>query len=195
MKKHIEKKDILSFEDFAKTRSAQRKKIIDLKKNRRVHLGKDVTVYFENYDTLLWQIQEMLHVEKGGDEQMADELAAYNPLVPQGQELVATVMIEIEDPVRRKATLHQLGNFEDHLALRFSNHTIKGQPEQDTERTNEQGKTSAVHFIHWSFTPQQITQFSTPGCDVIVECTHPNYSCKALLPEEVRQALIKDFEG
>lgn len=194
IKKQIHPTDILPNDEFVKIRNDYRKKIIEIKKNRRAPLGADVTFYFENYDTLLWQIQEMVYREKGGEKQILDELSAYNPLVPQGHELVATVMIEIDDPLRRNKTLHQLGHFEDHLVIRFASHQIKGQPETDTERTNEMGKTSSVHFIHWAFSKEQIEDFASPGCDVIIECTHPNYSQKALLPEATRQVLIKDFE-
>lgn len=194
IKKHIQPTDIMPNDEFTKIRDNYRKKIIELKKNRRVSLGPDVTFYFENYETLLWQIQEMVYREKGGEEQIRDELTAYNPLVPQGQELVATVMIEIDDPVRRHTTLHQLGHFEHHLVIRFGSHQIQGQPETDTERTNEQGKTSSVHFIHWLFTKDQLSDFVKEGCDVILECTHPQYLQKTLLPETIRKALISDFE-
>lgn len=194
MKKQITSADILSAQDFAQNRSEHRQKIIQIKKNRRVALGPDVTIYFENFDTLLWQIQEMLHIEKGGEEQLQDELQAYNPLVPQSNELVATVMIEIEDPLRRKTTLQQLGNFEDHLLLRFNSHILSGRPEQDIERTNSDGKTSSVHFIHWTFTPEQIHEFCHESCDIILECTHPHYSHKVVLSENTRQILMKDFE-
>jgi len=193
-KKHIQPTDIIPNEEFIKIRDTYRKKIIDMKKNRRVSLGPDVTFYFENYDTLLWQIQEMVYREKGGEEQIQDELSAYNPLVPQGQELVATVMIEIDDPLRRNTTLNKLGHFERHLVIRFGPHQIHGQPEADMDRTNEQGKTSSVHFIHWPFTPDQITDFVKEGRDVILECTHPHYLQKSIMQDNTRKALIADFD-
>lgn len=193
MKKQITKSDLLSLEDFAKVRAEKRAEVVALKKNRRISLGPDVTLYFENYDTLLWQIQEMLYIEKGGEDQIQDELMAYNPLVPQGHELVSTVMIEIDDPIRRATTLASLGNFENHLLMRFGPHSTQGIPEADMERTTEEGKTSSVHFIHWPFTPEMILAFKAPGCDVIIECTHPLYRHKVVLTDTVRQALMNDF--
>src|SRR4051794_24000297 len=109
MKKRLTKADLLSLDDFTKIRAQKRQEIIDIKKNRRVPLGLEATLFFENYDTLWWQIQEMLYIEKGGDAQVNDELLAYNPLLPQGQELVATFMIEIDDPIRRAEVLGKLG--------------------------------------------------------------------------------------
>lgn len=194
MKTKITEADILPLDVFSNIRSEKRREILDIKKNRRVPLGPDVTIYFENYQTLLWQIHEMLYIEKGGDEQIQDELTAYNPLVPQGQELVATVMIEIDNPQRRSEALSQLGHFENSLVMRFGPHTIHGKPEEDLDRTNEKGKTSSVHFIHWPMTQEQIQTFCQPGNDVIIECTHPKYSQKTILPEAVRLSLSGDFE-
>ena len=193
MKKQITKSDLLSLEDFAKIRAEKRTEIVALKKYRRVALGPDVTLYFENHDTLWWQIQEMLYIEKGGEDQIQDELAAYNPMVPQGNELVSTVMIEIDDPIRRASTLASLGNFENHLLMRFGSHSAQGVPEDDMERTTEEGKTSSVHFIHWPFTPKMILAFKAPECDIIIECTHPLYHHKVILTDSVRLALMKDF--
>jgi hypothetical protein len=98
MKKEITPADILPYETYAKERKARRAAITAMKKNRRVEVGPYATFYFENYDTMFQQIQEMLHIEKGGAEQLEDELRAYNPLIPQGNELVATIMFEINDP-------------------------------------------------------------------------------------------------
>lgn len=194
MKKQITKADLLSLEDFTKIRPQKRQETIEIKKHRRVSLGPEATLFFENYDTLWWQIQEMLYIEKGGDNQMEDELLAYNPLMPQGHELVATFMIEIDDPQRRAQLLAQLGGIENHLFLRFAQHTIMAIPEDDPNRTTETGKTSAIHFVRWLFTKEQITDFSRPHQDIIVEVTHPQFIIKTLIPEEVRVALVGDFE-
>lgn len=189
----ITKDDIIDTETFAQRRSVWRQEILDIKKNRRVALGSDVTLYFENLQTLLWQIQEMLYIEKGGEAQLEDELAAYAPLVPNGQELVSTVMIEIPDSDRRAMVLAQLGHFEFSLVLRFAGHTIQGVPEDDLERTNADGKTSSVHFIRWPFTINQIHDFKTQDPDIIIECTHPNYEHKAVLSRGVQISLAQDF--
>ena len=194
MKKCLTAEDILPFEAFRKVREQMRQQTIAIKKNRRVPLGAEATLFFENYDTLWWQVQEMLYIEKGGDAQMADELLAYNPLMPQGKELVATFMIEIDDPIRRAEVLGKLGGIEHHLYLRFGGHILHSLPEDDPNRTTESGKTSAIHFIHWAFTQEQIAEFSKPNQDIIVEVTHPDFTFKTIMLESVRNALQKDFE-
>lgn len=193
MKTRLTKEDLLPLEEFAKIRVQKRQETLEIKKNRRISLGPEATLFFENFDTLWWQIQEMLYIEKGGDAQMEDELLAYNPLLPQGQELVATFMIEIDDPVRRAQVLGMLGGIEHHLCLRFAGHTLKAMPEEDPNRTTESGKTSAIHFVHWAFTKDQIVDFSKPQQDIIVEITHPRFSFKTLMTEDVRMALQGDF--
>jgi hypothetical protein len=193
MKKRLTKEDILPLEEFTKIRSQKRQETIEIKKNRRVSLGAEATLFFENFDTLWWQIQEMLYIEKGGEAQMEDELLAYNPLLPQGQELVATFMIEIDDPDRRAHILGKLGGIERHLCLRFAGHTLTAMPEEGADRTTESGKTSAIHFVHWAFTKDQISDFSKAHQDIIVEITHPDFTFKTLMPEPVRQALQGDF--
>ncbi len=189
----ITRQDILDTPTFSQRRAEWRQQILALKKNRRVALGSEVTLYFENRDTLLWQIQEMLYIEKGGEEQIDDELAAYAPLEPNGKELVATVMIEIADPLIRAQKLAHLGHFEFSLIMRFGEHTLQGVPEDDMDRTTEQGKTSSVHFIRWLFTPQQVTDFQQPDIDIIIECTHPQYKEKTILSSAVHKDLKVDF--
>ncbi|MBW8309562.1 MAG: DUF3501 family protein [Candidatus Paracaedibacteraceae bacterium] len=189
----ITRSDIVDLPTFTNRRVEWRQQILALKKDRRVTLGPEVTLYFENRETLLWQIQEMLYIEKGGEEQIDDELAAYAPLEPNGKELVATVMIEIADPILRAQKLMRLGHFEFSLILRFAEHTLKGIPEDDMDRTNEQGKTSSVHFIRWSFTPQQVLDFQRPNIDVIIECIHPQYREKTILSATVHESLKGDF--
>src|SRR5690606_12633858 len=97
------------------------------------------------------QIQEMLYIERGGDAQLTDELAAYNPLIPQGRELVATFMIEIEDEARRRRILAKLGGIEKTITLEIDGAAIQAVPEADQERTTATGKTSSVHFLHFPF--------------------------------------------
>jgi hypothetical protein len=194
MKKQIAKSDLLPLEEYIKIREPKRQEVIAIKRHRRVPLGPEATLFFENYDTLWWQIQEMLYIEKGGDSQMEDELLAYNPLMPQGQELVATFMIEIDDPQRRAQVLGQLGGIEHHLCLRFADHALMAIPEEDPNRTTESGKTSAIHFIRWVLTHEQIADFSKPQQDIIIEVVHPQFKFKAILAEEVRLALMEDFE-
>ena len=133
--RQITRDDLLPDAEFAKVRRDRRQALLPVKRLRRIDLGPFCSFYFECFDTMLFQIQEMLLIEKGGEAQVADELAAYNPLVPQGSELVATVMFEIEDPVRRDLILRRLGGVEDHFFLQVGAGKGYGVQEGDVERT------------------------------------------------------------
>jgi hypothetical protein len=136
----------------------------------------------------------MLFIEKGGAEQIEGELAAYNPLVPNGRELTATVMLEIADPARRARLLATLGGIEHTMYVRVGGETIKGEAEADQERTNDQGKASSVHFVHFPFSPSQVAAFRRAKAEVIVGLAHANYGHMAVMPEGVRTALARDFD-
>lgn len=193
-KKEITKADILPANVYASQRSEKRKAVVAMKKKRRIEVGPVATFYFENFDTMLQQVQEMLHIEKGGDEQLADELRAYNPLIPQGRELVATVMFEIDDPVRRANFLGRLGGIEHTAFLKFGNDVVKGVPEDDQERTNEEGKASSVQFIHFPLTDAQAALLKQPGTQIIIGFDHPAYGHMAVISEESRAALALDLD-
>ena len=143
--------DILPWAEYAKDRAEHRKRLTAIKRNRRVEVGPYVTFYFENFDTMWIQVQEMLHIEKGGEAQIADELAAYNPLVPKGKELVATFMIEIDDALRRARVLSQLGGVEETASIEVGGERVVGKAEQDQDRTTAEGKASSVQFVHFPF--------------------------------------------
>lgn len=195
MKKTITPADILPLEEYVKVRPQKRTELVEMKKNRNIPIGPDAILIFENYDTMWFQIQEMLYIEKGGEEQLEDELRAYNPLIPQGKELVFTFMIEIDDADRRRKTLAQLGHVEEMIFLRFGSHSIQAQSkEADVARTTAAGKTSSVHFLHFPFTEAQVTEFKQSNTDIIIEITHPNYLHKVLFPEHVRSHISKDFD-
>ncbi|WP_372398104.1 DUF3501 family protein [Azospirillum sp. HJ39] len=189
----ITRADILPMDRYARERAERRKAVVALKRGRRIAVGPYATFHFESYETMLQQIHEMLHIEKGGEEQIADELGAYNPLVPKGRELVATVMFEIDDPERRQRVLGSLGGVEDRMRIQLDGQSIAGRPEGDLERTNEAGKTSSVHFIHFDFTDAQVEAFRRPGAQVLVGIDHPDYGHLAVMPEAVRAALAADF--
>jgi hypothetical protein len=185
--------DILPAADYAEQRAEHRRRVTALKRNRRIEVGPYVTFYFESYDTMWLQVQEMIHIEKGGDAQVPEELAAYNPLVPKGSELVATFMIEIDDPVRRQRILGGIGGIEETAFLRVAGETIKAAPEADQDRTTAEGKASSVQFVHFPFTPAQIAAFSRPGAEVVIGFEHAKYGHMAVLPEPVRAELAGDF--
>src|SRR6476620_7142162 len=150
---------IVPLAEYTGQRAERRKRITEIKKNRRLEVGPFATFYFESYDTMLHQVHEMLFIEKGGAEQLPDELAAYNPLIPQGTELVATVMFEIDDPLRREAALARLGGVEDRFFIQVGAERAAGVPEGDVERTREDGKTSSVHFLRFPLSAGQIARF------------------------------------
>ena len=160
----------------------------EIKKNRRLEVGPFATFYFESYDTMLHQVHEMLLIEKGGPAQIPDELAAYNPLIPQGSELVATVMFEIDDPVRRARVLAGLGGVEHKAFLRVGGEMVRGAPEGDQERSREDGKASSVQFLRFPFSPAQVAAFRGGAGDVVVGFDHPNYGHMAVMPPAVRRA-------
>lgn len=195
MAKHaIAADEILPIAEYARIRAETRRRIAERKRNRRVSVGPYLTFYFECYETMWLQVQEMVLIEKGGREQIAGELAAYNPLVPKGAELVATFMIEIDDPERRKRELGRLGGIEETTFLRLGSEKIVGVPEADQDRTSAQGKASSVQFVHFNFTPAQIAAFRKPGAEVVLGLAHPNYSHRTVLPDSVRQELAGDFD-
>lgn len=191
--RQISASDLMSDAEFSKVRKERRAALLPIKRLRRVHLGPHCTFYFECYDTMLFQIQEMLLIEKGGAAQIPDELAAYNPLVPQGRELIATIMFEVEDPVRRAEVLARLGGVEDLLYIKVGETKIFGLADGDEERTRDDGKTSAVHFLHFHLAPEQIAQFRDPGTTIMIGSDHESYAHMALLSPATRAELARDF--
>lgn len=185
---------MLDLDAYKALRSERRKEIWALKANRRVSVGPFATFFFENFETMRHQVQEMIYVERGGEAQLADELDAYNPLVPDGSELVATVMFEIEDPVRRDRELQRLTHVEDNISIEVDGEIVKAEPERELERTKESGKTSSIHFLHFPFTKDQIAKFKAPEARVVLAINHENYSHMAVIPENVRAALAEDFD-
>lgn len=193
-KRKITRDDILPFERYAEERSDRRRLITALKRRRRIEAGPYATFYFENYETMFHQIHEMLFIEKGGEAQIPDELRAYNPLIPKGAELVATVMFEIDDPIRRGTVLATLGGIERCAFVEFNGIRIFGIPESDQERTTEEGKASSVQFVHFPFSREQIAAFGLAHTKVVLGFTHPNYGHMAVVPEDVRAELARDFD-
>ena len=185
--------DLIPDAEYAQQRRDRRTALLPIKRLRRISLGPVCTFYFESYETMLFQVQEMLLTEKGGAGQVPDELAAYNPLIPQGSELVATVMFEIEDPVRRETTLARLGGVEDRFFIQVGTARVLGLPEGDVERTREDGKTSSVHFLRFPLTADQVAKFRDPGTEIMIGCAHEAYSHLAGLTPASRAELARDF--
>ena len=175
-KREILKEDIMPLDVYTKNRKELRKNIVNFKKDRRIALGPYATFYFESYETMLAQVQEMLYIEKGGDEQLKDELAAYNPLIPNGKELTATLMFEIDNPVSRAAFLSKVGGIEEKVFIKIDGELIKAFPEEDVDRTSAEGKASSVQFIHFKLNDEQIQKFKSDSVDVEIGIDHKEYS-------------------
>ncbi len=191
-KREISKEDIMPLDVYTKNRSNLRKNIVEFKKDRRVALGPYATFYFESYETMLAQIQEMLYIEKGGEEQLKDELTAYNPLVPNGKELTATLMFEIDNPVSRAAFLGKVGGIEEKVFMNVEGEKIQAVPEEDVDRTSKEGKASSVQFIHFKFTNEQIIKFKNSS-EIEIGIDHSEYSHTTKLASVTIKSLSSDF--
>ena len=192
-KREIQKEDIMPLDVYIKNRKELRKNIVSFKKDRRIALGPYATFYFESYETMLAQVQEMLYIEKGGDEQLKDELIAYNPLVPNGKELVATLMFEIDNPVTRATFLGKVGGIEEKVFIKINGEIIKAIPEEDVDRTSAEGKASSVQFVHFKFNEEQIQNFKSDGVDVEIGMDHKEYSHTTKLSTKNLSSLSADF--
>ena len=192
-KREIQKEDIMPLDVYIEKRRELRKSIVDYKKNRRVALGPYATFYFESYETMLAQVQEMLYIEKGGDEQLQDELTAYNPLIPNGKELTATLMFEIDNPISRAAFLGKVGGIEETVFMKINGEKIKAVPEEDVDRTSAEGKASSVQFIHFNFTDDQIEKFQSNSSEIELGIDHKEYSHTTKLTKENIGSLSADF--
>jgi len=192
-KREIQKNDIIPLDIYTKQRKELRKNIVEFKKNRRISLGPYATFYFENYETMLAQVQEMLYIEKGGDEQLKDELLAYNPLIPKGQELIATLMFEIDNPISRSAFLGKVGGIEEKVFMKINGDMIKAIPEEDVDRTSADGKASSVQFIHFKFNEEQIQKFKSGQTQIEIGINHDEYSHSTKLNDVTIKSLSRDF--
>ena len=192
-KREIQKQDIMPLDVYIKNRKELRKNIVSFKKDRRIALGPYATFYFESYETMLAQVQEMLYIEKGGDEQLKDELEAYNPLIPNGKELTATLMFEIDNPVSRSAFLSKVGGIEEKVFIKIDGEIAKAVPEEDVDRTSADGKASSVQFIHFKLTDKQIQKFKSKNIDIELGIDHKDYSHTTKLSLENINSLSADF--
>jgi len=185
--------DLLPIAEYDSRRKTLKANLIPMKRQRRIEVGPFATFYFENYATMWLQVQEMLRIEKGGEEQIAGELAAYNPLIPQGDELIATLMLEIEDEKRRNAVLLTLGGIEESVFLEIGGDVVHATPTEYDDRTTADGKTSSVHWLRFKLTPEQIARFRDGSEKAVLGVAHSNYGHMAVLSAEARAALAKDF--
>ena len=192
--KQLTRDDIMDMAAYGAIRMERRREIVADKKNRRVHIGPHATFYFENYLTMWLQVHEMLYIEKSGEAQIPDELNAYNPLIPNGRELIATVMFEIDDPAKRAAVLGELGGVEETFFLSIDGAEVTATAETDVDRTSAEGKASSVQFAHFHLTDDQAAKLKTGAGEVILGINHPAYSHMTILPPATRAALAGDLD-
>ena len=191
--KSINKSDILNRDEYKSQRKSLREKMVLRKKNRRLDIGPYITIYFENRDTILYQINEMVYIENGGEEQIKDEISAYKSLIPNGKELVATIMVEIDSPIKRADFLGKMGGFEENLEIIVNHKSFKGNPESDLERTTAEGKASSVQFVHFEFDQETINEFIDTNKDIMITINHNNYKHSTIMSNETKDELSKDF--
>ncbi len=191
----VTREDILNIYEYEKVRPEKVKEITQLKKRRRVHLGDKVTLVFENFDTVWFQIQEMIRIERlVKDEEVQFEIDTYNELIPGKNQLSATLFIEIPDEKERKETLPKLVGIHDAVYLHIGNkYTIKAEADEKSQMDYEEGKASVVHFLKWTLTPEQVDAFKREP--VRIEINHENYKAMTEIPPEVKEELIRDLES
>lgn len=188
--------DILPLDRYELIRNDKKQEALLRKKLTRMGVGPHATALFETWDSMWLQVQEMLRIEKGGADQLVDELSAYDPMVPKGRELTCTLLFEIEDPVRRDAFLRTIGGVEDHIAIQVGGQVIKARPEGDVERTRESdGKASAVHFLHFDFDDAAIAAWKSGEGSAMLVIDHPNYGHAAIISADSREYLGRECFG
>jgi hypothetical protein len=190
----IRRDSLLPLEAYARERNAFRAKIMEHKKHRTVHLGEHVTLLFEDELTIRYQIQEMLRIEKMFEESgIEQELEAYNPLIPDGSNLKATMLVEYEDEAERREALARLRGIEDAVWVRVEGFAaVPAIADEDLDRENDT-KTSAVHFVRFELTPPMVAAFKA-GATVAMGVDHPNYRAEVgAIPPPVEQSLASDF--
>lgn len=185
--------DILPLDRYELIRNDKKQEALLRKKLTRMGVGPHATALFETWDSMWLQVQEMLRIEKGGADQLVDELSAYDPMVPKGRELTCTLLFEIAEPDRRDAFLRTIGGVEDHISIQIGGQVIKARPEGDVERTRESdGKASAVHFLHFDFDDAAIASWKSGEGNAMLVIDHPNYGHAAIISADSREYLARE---
>ena len=190
----ITRDDLMSLEQYAEKRGEFRQQVLEHKKHRQIALGPNATLYFEDRLTLLYQIQEMLRIEKVFEaDGINEELEAYNPLIPDGRNFKATFMIEYPDPQVRAAQLVKLVGIEDLVWMQVGDHDkVWSIADEDLERSTAE-KTSAVHFLRLEISEQMASELKA-GADWRIGVQHPVYSYEVTVDGETRASLLNDLD-
>ena len=194
MNQQITRNDLMSLEQYAEKRGEFRQQVLEHKKHRQVALGPNATLYFEDRLTLLYQIQEMLRIEKVFEaDGINEELEAYNPLIPSGRNFKATFMIEYPDPTVRAAQLEKMVRIEDLVWMQIGEHDkVWSIADEDLERSTEE-KTSAVHFLRFELS-EEMAQALKNGADWKIGVQHPVYTYELAVEGETRESLLNDLD-
>lgn len=187
--------DLLSLEEYAKQRDDFRQRAMAHKGQRRVHIGPHLTLLFEDRLTMQYQVQEMLRAERIFEsEGIEEELAAYNPLIPDGDNLKATMLIEYADVEERQEALSRMQGIEDRVWVRVAGFDpVHAIADEDLDRTTEE-KTSSVHFLRFQLTPEMIAA-AREGAALSMGVDHPAYEqVTDPVAPEARSALLADFD-
>ena len=189
----LKREDLFSLEEYAEQRSSIRKNVMNVKKLREVNLGEHIRLLFENHQTVQYQIQEMLRIEKIFEpDGIQDELDVYNPLIPDGSNLKATMMIEYTDVVERTKALSDLIGIEKSIYFQIGNHqNVYAICNEDLERETDE-KTSSVHFMRFEFDQSMIVDFCK-GAKIKIGASHPNYNYEIILEKRIQDQLSQDF--
>ncbi|MBN9565664.1 MAG: DUF3501 family protein [Alphaproteobacteria bacterium] len=187
--------DIMPIEEYGQKRNEIRQKLRPFKNARRIAVGPYATVMFEHYDTIWHQVHEMLYVEKGGAEQIAGELEAYNPLMPTSSSITFTLMFEINNPVKRLEFLKSISQVDSHIYLNWGENSLQAHPIDELERTRDDGKTSAVHFLRFDFEVGSKQSFLSYGGDVLFAVRHENYFYVTALSKNLVESLKEGLSG
>ncbi len=189
----IELREVRSLQEYERVREESRRRVIDLKRRRRVQVGNRLSFLFENRETVLFQIQEMVRAERiVADDMVQAEVDVYNELIPGPGELSTTMMIEIEEMALIKPELDRLMGIDsgNYVWLQIGRHAIPGRFEAGHSKED---KISAVHFVRFTFTPDQVRAFRSE--EVALVADHPNYRARVILGPETKAALLEDLEA
>jgi hypothetical protein len=189
----LQRQDLMSLEQYAEQRAAFRARVLEHKKNRRVDIGPNFSLYFEDRLTIQYQVQEMLRIEKVFEAAaIQEELDAYNPLIPDGSNLKATAMLEFEDVDVRRQRLAELVEMEHTVWAQVAGHDkMFAISNEDMERSTDE-KTSAVHFMRFEFSPAMVAALRS-GAELSFGSDHPAYAHQVTLAPTTRTALVQDF--
>ncbi len=189
----LKKEDLYTLEEYSEERNKFKEKVLEVKNNRSVLLGKNINLLFENSITIKYQIQEMLRIEKIFDpEAIQEELDTYNPLIPNGSNLKATMLIEYTDVSERRDWLQKLKGVEKKIWIKIgSNDPIFPYADEDLKREDE-NKTSAVHFLRWELNKSEIQDFKN-GNILSMGVTHAEYNASHIISDIIRSELVKDL--